>query len=147
KGRIPVWFRGDSTLLGETRGLRRYFRRLSLYYVYRYIDKAFYVGSENKRYYRAHGVKEEQLMFAPHAVDNDRFFDSDIKKYEKSAKIWRTELGIKENDLVILFAGKFDENKRPDLLIKSVKAANLVRKGPLKLLLVGSGPKENYLKN
>src|SRR5690606_337992 len=42
---------------------------------------------------------------------------------------------------------KFDENKRPDLLIKSVKAANLVRKDPLKLLLVGSGPKEEYLKN
>lgn len=147
KGRIPIWFRGDSTLLGEKRGLKRYFRRLSLYYVYRHIDKAFYVGSENKRYYRTHGVKEEQLVFAPHAVDNDRFYDSDKKKYESNAKTWRTELGLEENDLVVLFAGKFDENKRPDLLIKSVKAANMVRSHPIKLLLVGSGPKEKYLKN
>ena len=147
KGKVSIWFRGDSTLLGETSGLRRYFRRLSLYYVYRHIDKAFYVGSENKRYYKAHGVKEKELIFAPHAVDNDRFYDSDKKKYEKNAGIWRTKLGLKENDLVILFAGKFDENKRPDLLIQSIKAANLVRKDPIKLLLVGSGPREKYLKN
>ena len=147
KGKIPVWFRGDSTLLGEKVGLKRYFRRLSLRYVYSHIDKAFYVGSENKRYYMAHGVKGEQLVFAPHAVDNDRFYDSGEKDYERSAKIWRTELGLKENDLVVLFAGKFDENKRPDLLIRSIKAANMVRHNPLKLVLVGSGPKEEYLKN
>ncbi|MCG2462611.1 glycosyltransferase family 4 protein [Flavobacteriaceae bacterium F89] len=146
KGRIPVWFRGDSTLLGEKRGIKRYFRRLSLRYVYRYIDKAFYVGSENKKYFKAHGLKEDQLVFAPHAVDNIRFFDSIEKDYHNKAQTWRKELGYGINDLVVLFAGKFENKKRPHFLVNIVKAVNEVRQQPIKLLLVGNGPQEDSLK-
>ncbi len=145
-GKVPVWFRGDSTLLGEKVGLKRYFRRLSLYYVYRHIDKAFYVGSENKKYYKVHGVNEEQLVFAPHAVDNDRFIGSKENNYEKEARIWRKKLGFKKNDLVVLFAGKFENKKRPHFLVNIVKAVNEVRVVPIKLLLVGNGPQEDILK-
>lgn len=147
KGKVPVWFRGDSTLLGEKLGLRRYFRRLSLRYVYRFIDKAFYVGSENKRYYKAHGLKERQLVFAPHAVDNDRFYDTENKNHEGKAQIWRRQLGFKEEDVVIVFAGKFEKKKQPSFLIKNVNAANELRERPVKLLLVGNGPQEDFLKS
>ncbi len=147
KGKIPVWFRGDSTLLGEKVGLKRYFRRLSLRYVYRHIDRAFYVGSENKKYYLAHGVKEVQLVFAPHAVDNNRFFDDAEDNYGKKAQTWRMELGYDDNDIVVLFAGKFEKKKRPHFLINIIKAANKVRKHPIKLLLVGNGPQVDLLKS
>ncbi len=52
-GKIPVWFRGDSTLLDDKLGLRQVLRKYFLTYIYRFIDKAFYVGSQNKAYFKS----------------------------------------------------------------------------------------------
>ncbi|CDF80628.1 glycosyltransferase (GT4) [Formosa agariphila KMM 3901] len=144
-GKIPVWFRGDSTLLDDTPGLRQVLRKYYLTYIYGFIDKAFYVGTENKKYFKSVGVKDSQLILAPHAIDNDRFNDSEEKDYEKLALKWRAELGFKPEDLVILFAGKFESKKQPDFLLKTVQKANKYLKQPLKLLLVGHGPLEKEL--
>ena len=124
KGIIPVLFRGDSTLLDEQPGFRKILRRLYLHWVYRNVDYALYMGTQNKRYVLVHGFRESQLVFAPHAVDNERFFDSPEKKYEEQARHWRRELGFKEKNLVILFAGKFEPKKDPLLLLKAVKQIN-----------------------
>lgn len=145
KGKVPVWFRGDSTLLDETGGIKTVLRRLWLRYVYSKVDKAFCVGRESKKYFLVHGLEEEQLVLAPHAIDNERFFDSLEKQYEQKAKEWRKELGYNENDQVILFAGKFEEKKDPKILISAFK--DLRRNGikDLKLLLVGNGPLEEEI--
>ncbi len=60
-GRIPVWFRGDSTLLDETPSLHTFVRRMVLRYIYSHIDKAFYVGENNRRYFLAHGLRGDAL--------------------------------------------------------------------------------------
>lgn len=145
KGKVPVWFRGDSTLLDETGGIKTVLRRLWLRYVYSKVDKVFCVGRESKKYFLVHGLEEEQLVLAPHAIDNERFFDSSEKQYEQKAKDWRKELGYNENDQVILFAGKFEEKKDPKILISAFK--DLRRNGikDLKLLLVGNGPLEEEI--
>lgn len=144
-GKIPVWFRGDSTLLDDKPGLRQVLRKYFLTYIYRFIDKAFYVGSQNKAYFKSVGLKDEQLILAPHAIDNERFNDSEDKNYEALALKWRRDLGYQEDNLVVLFAGKFETKKQPDFLLKAVQTANRTLKKPLKLLLVGSGPLENEL--
>jgi transcription antitermination factor NusG len=56
-------------------------------------------------------LKETQLVFFPHAVENERFFDKEERQYEKKAQQWRKELGYKEGDIVILFAGKLEPKK------------------------------------
>jgi len=140
KGKIPVYFRGDSTLIDETAGLKTILRRFWLRLVYRYIDIAFYVGTENKKYYLKHGLIEKQLVFAPHAIDNERFYDhSGI--YSEKAKKWRYELGFKDSDKVVLFVGKFEAKKNPLLLIDAAK-----KLPELKFLLVGNGVLESELK-
>jgi glycosyltransferase involved in cell wall biosynthesis len=48
--------------------------------------------------------------------------------------------------LVILFAGKFEAKKQPDLLIEAVVKANQKLPKPIKLLMVGNGPLETELK-
>ena len=73
KGKIPVLFRGDSTLLDEGKGFKTVVRRIFLTWVYRHIDKALYAGANNRAYFKAHGLKEKQLVPAPHAIDNNRF--------------------------------------------------------------------------
>jgi glycosyltransferase involved in cell wall biosynthesis len=141
-GRIPVWFRGDSTLLDERPGLRAWVRRLVLRWVYSHVDKAFYVGANNKAYYRALGLREEQLVFAPHAIDNERFADNEERQYEARARAWRRELGFSDDAPLVVFAGKFEPKKDPLLLIEAVR-----RIGPgVQLALVGSGELEPEVK-
>jgi len=141
KGKKEVWFRGDSTLLDEREGfsVKKLLRRVFLTWVYRHLDKAFYVGTHNKAYFIKHGLKETQLVYAPHAIDNDRFADP-TGEYSKKAREIRTKLGVSENKKLLLFVGKFEPNKN---LLELVKALNNT---DLSLLLVGNGPQEEILK-
>ncbi len=140
KGKIPVYFRGDSTLIDETEGIKTLIRRLSLKFIYRYIDIAFYVGTNNKNYFLKHGLSETQLIFAPHAIDNDRFYDI-YGEYQTVANDWRLKLGYSENDKVLLFVGKFEKKKNPFILIETAKLLP-----EYKFLFVGNGELEEKMK-
>jgi glycosyltransferase involved in cell wall biosynthesis len=118
KGRIPVFFRGDSTLLDRTRWWRAVARRVFLRWVYRHIDVAIAVGSNNKDYFRWCGIPEERIALAPHAIDTRRFSDPDGTHAQRAAQ-WRRELGIPETARVVLFAGKFQPKKDPLLLLEA----------------------------
>ena len=144
KGKLPVWFRGDSTLLDEPKGfsIRKTARRVFLKWVYKHIDKAFYVGTHNKAYFNVHGLKENQLVYAPHAIDNDRFADP-TGKFEEEAKLWRNKLGIDEKSKVLLFVGKFEAKKNPFFfkeLIEKSENEGIVG------IMVGNGSLELNLK-
>lgn len=140
--KIPILFRGDSTLLAEQFGPRLIIRTLFLKWVYRFIDYAMYVGTNNKLYFLRHGVKKRQLVFAPHAIDNERFFDKD-NTYTSQAANWRKNLGIQENDIVFLYAGKLEYKKDPDLLIKAFIKLN---NPETHLIILGNGPLEKKVK-
>jgi len=145
-GKITVWFRGDSTLLDEKGGFKAKLRRLVLTRVYKYVDKAFYVGKASKAYFLKYGLKDYQLVLAPHAIDNKRFSDTTPKNYEIEALSWRTELGYTPDDVVILFVGKLENKKQPDFLIDVFKACRGDNLNSLQLLFVGNGPLEDVLK-
>ncbi|WP_347159298.1 glycosyltransferase family 4 protein [Pontibacter chitinilyticus] len=141
KNKVRVYFRGDSTLLDETGGVKLLLRRIMLCWTYRYIDKAFYVGTNNKQYFLKHGVKEQNLMFAPHAIDNSRFGDDALHSYE--SVLIRKELGIPDSHITFLFTGKFEQKKNPLLLMKAFKKLNNPNSS---LLFVGNGVLEDELK-
>ncbi len=113
--KIPILFRGDSTLLDEQYGFKKILRRLYLKYIYRKVDIAMYAGTANKAYFKAHGFKEDKLFFMPHAVENERFFKNEL--FIKKAKLFREEIGINNNVMVFLFAGKLDDNKNISMLL------------------------------
>ena len=141
-GKVPVLFRGDSTLLDEIPGIRRRIRRLLLRWVYSHVDHALYVGTNNKQYFLEHGLKEKQLVFAPHAIDNHRFAVPD-DVYRQQAAEKRSQLGIKDDDLVLLFAGKLEPKKNPFFLLELARGISDPR---LKLLIVGNGVLEEELR-
>ncbi len=141
KGKIPVLFRGDSTLLDEKPGVKQIIRRLFLRYVYRHIDYALYVGTNNKEYFIAHGLAEQQLVFTPHAIDNSRFERGE--QYNIQALQWRKSLGINDTDFVVLFAGKFIQKKNPMFVIQM---AERIRGEDVRFLMVGNGALEEDLK-
>ena len=141
-GKVPVIFRGDSTLLDEMPGIRRRIRRLLLRWVYSHVDQALYVGTNNKQYFLEHGLQEKQLVHAPHAIDNHRFAMPD-DVYSRQAAEKRSQLGIKDDDLVLLFAGKLEPKKNPFFLLELARRISDPR---LKVLIVGNGVLEGELK-
>ncbi len=142
KGRVKVLFRGDSTLLGERTGIKQVLRRLFLKWIYSHVDFALYVGKNNKEYFLKHGLKEHQLAFAPHAIDNERFFD-DSNSYTSYREELMDQLGIDKDSRNIVYLGKFQRLKNLDLLIN---AFGQVERNGWKLILVGNGEHEEELK-
>ncbi len=141
KGKIPVLFRGDSTLLNENRSIKKYLRRIFLKYVYSFIDIALYAGLANKDYFLAHGIKENKLFFMPHAIDNDRFCRNE-NNVARGLEL-RKKLLIEEDALVFLFAAKLDINKNASLLINAFLNLN---KNDTYLVIAGNGTLEQSLK-
>jgi glycosyltransferase involved in cell wall biosynthesis len=139
KNKMPVYFRGDSTLLDEKPGLKAIARVFFLKWVYRHVSHVFYVGAANKQYYLKYGLKESQLSFAPHAIDNSRF--AVCRKNEE--ELLKQKLVIKNREYIILFVGKLEEKKNPMLLLDAFLTMKMV---DAHLLFVGSGPLENQLK-
>jgi glycosyltransferase involved in cell wall biosynthesis len=141
KGKIPVWFRGDSNLLDNNNANWKTFARyIFLRWVYRYTDKVFYVGKANKDYFLKYGVPDKKLVFAPHAIDNNRFSND----HSIEAQTLRKKLQLKDNEILILFAGKLEPKKNPILLLDAFLQVNSPN---LRLLFVGDGVLENQLKS
>lgn len=140
KGKIPVLFRGDSTLLDRAGGVKELLKNIFLKFVYRHIDYALYVGTNNKEYFLQHGVKEHQLVYVPHAIENERFIDGD---YTTRANEWKRELGI-EGCFNIVFAGKLEPKKNPEYLLQ---LAAKLPDANLRFVYVGNGILEEKLKN
>lgn len=140
KGKIPIYFRGDSTLLDQKKDIRNILRSVFLTWVYKHIDFAFYTGKANKKYYLKYGLGENKLFFAPHSIDNERF--SADRKQE--ALEFRKRLNVSTDEILILYAGKLEPKKNPFLLLEAFIQANQPH---VHLLYVGNGILENELKD
>lgn len=116
-GKVPILFRGDSTLLDERPGPKQWLRRVFLTWVYRHVDIGLCVGQHNRTYYLAHGLRPGQLVYAPHTIDNDRFAADDGSR-SKAAREQRRAMGIADHEYVLLFVGKLEAKKDPDFLLR-----------------------------
>jgi glycosyltransferase involved in cell wall biosynthesis len=141
KGRVPVFFRGDSTLLDRQPWWRRLLRRLFLTWVYSHVDVPIAVGSHNRDYFEWCGIPRRRIALAPHSVDTVRFA-ADCAVHADQLARWRQALGIHPDAIVILFAGKLQPKKNPGLLLDAFSAL----KDEAHLVFVGNGEQEAALK-
>jgi len=138
----PLLFRGDSHRLVRQRGILEAAKRHLIAAIFRRFAAVLYVGSANREYFALHGVAPECLFYSPHAVDNERFSAAQ-EGVVAEAGAWKRSLGIPDEHQVALFAGKFEEKKRPLDLLHAFLAARLERAS---LLYVGSGTQETQLR-
>jgi glycosyltransferase involved in cell wall biosynthesis len=145
-GKIPIIFRGDSTTLDDYSGfsLRTYFRYAFLQWVYRKVDYVLSPGSASDQYFLKSGLKQNQIIRAEHAVDNERFM-SMTKIEEEQLFELSSSLSIKPNEIIFLFAGKFIDKKNPLLLINAFVELKKQRED-VRLLMVGNGILEEKIK-
>ncbi|MCO5285794.1 MAG: glycosyltransferase family 4 protein [Chitinophagaceae bacterium] len=140
--KIPVLFRGDSTFLNRNHGIKNHLRKLALKRVFKSVDYALYVGKHNKEYFEAAGLNKAQLLHVPHAIDISRFNNGVETK--KEGEIYRGRLGISNNKLVFLFAGKFEDVKDPILFLD---VASEISDQDVHFVFAGNGPMERDLKS
>ncbi|MBC7657560.1 MAG: glycosyltransferase family 4 protein [Frankiaceae bacterium] len=139
-GGIPLLLRGDSHDKARGTDWREIAKRVLRKIAFRRFSRFLAVGSANADYLRASGVPASRIDHVPHCVDNKRFQQAAASASAQAAA-WRSELGIAANAMVVLFAGKFEEKKRPlDLLAAFIR---LQDRDPaaarMALLFVGSG--------
>jgi glycosyltransferase involved in cell wall biosynthesis len=141
KGRLPVFFRGDSTLLDRRSWWRKFLRRRFLAWIYSHVDVAIAVGTNNRDYFRWCGLPPERIAFAPHSVDTVRF-SADSADNELRATEWRASLDIGPDAVVVIYAGKLQPKKHPTLLLEAFSALN----DGSHLVFFGNGVLESELK-
>lgn len=133
----PVLMRGENWdgAMPDGRGLRGWAKRRLLRWVFARTSAFLTIGSKNRDYYLTRGVGQDRLFPVPYAVDN-AFFASRAKLSAPERQTLRRQLGLPPDGQIILFAGKFQPRKRPDLVAAAWSSLPEPRPS---LLFVGDG--------
>jgi glycosyltransferase involved in cell wall biosynthesis len=149
--KVPVFMRGDSHNLGRRQTLKNQLTQWSRNLMFKRFSAFLAVGHANVDYYRASGVPAHKIFLTPHCVDNKRFMAA-APQAQQASQQWRQTLEVSSQANVILFAGKFEDKKRPLDLLHAfqdlAQTAPDLFQGETQpvLLFVGAGPLESELK-
>lgn len=133
---VPILFRGDSHGLSKRSGLKCQLAFLLRRLLFSRFAAALAVGQANAAWLEQSGIPRNRIVFAPHAVDNGRF-QAQALTAQQAAAAWRAELAIATHAPVVLFAGKFEDKKRPLDLLQAFAA---LQHPTAVLVFVGAGP-------
>lgn len=147
RNKVPVISRGDSQLVTRRSLLKRALKYLPYRWLLPRIDAHLYVGKRNREYLKHYGVRDEQLFFSPHFVDNEFFAEGAERARSSGAtRSIRQQFGIPAEACVALFAGKFLSRKRVgDFVTASLRVAS--RRLDYHALLIGDGPLRSELES
>lgn len=102
---------------------------------YNLSSKVVAVSNFVKNYLEDAGVKEEKLVTIHTGVD--------VKSFEASGSRLRDELGVGKDIVLVGIVAVLRAAKRHDDLLKAFSMIE----GSAKLVIIGSGPREEYIKN
>jgi glycosyltransferase involved in cell wall biosynthesis len=141
-GSTPLLLRGDSHDLARPRGPRTWLSRQAARWIFKRFSGFLSCGQANADYFLNRGASRNRIFRCPHAVDMGRF--ERTGEVAAKARQLRTEWNVPHDHRVILFAGKFEEKKRPlDLL----QAFQTLSPENATLVFVGSGMGEDVLRS
>jgi len=139
KSKTPVFFMTDSNFFSEP--LRNKWRKnlkkiLLGRFLFKKANGFLTSGTANERFYKFYGVPPEKMVRLPFSWGYEELL---IKAQELKPKRehLRKSLGIKKEDFVLLYVGRFAKEKRCSLLLNAYKRVSFKNK---KLFFVGDGP-------
>jgi len=113
--------------------------------LFKIVDGFVSIGTLNRDYYANHGVDVRRLFFAPFCVSNSAFRLDGASHAAARARV-RGELGLSEDEALVLFVSKLTAKKRADDLIRAF--ALIERQFPnARLVIAGSGEQAEQLRN
>ncbi len=120
-GGYPILFRGETTDTARSRNsMKAWLRDSVLRRVYRRFARLLYIGEQSYRHYKRLDCPEEKLVFSPYCVDRDAFRCDEVARRRLRAST-RLSLGASAKEIVLLFCGKLNPRKGPDILLHAVK--------------------------
>lgn len=113
-----------------------------LHEINRNTTKCFPISSDAAELcYKFYKVPKKKIIIQSLGVDTDMFFYKDHLKKDDLSNSLRHKLGIKEEDIIAIYTGRFTEEKNPLCLAKAIDA--LSKEGfPFKGLFIGKGEPE-----
>ncbi len=129
----------------EARRKRKWYiqiiRDLLVKYYCRQMKSGIYECEDQKQFLISHGMKEEDVFFAPCAVNNS-FFQEARKHLNKKDE--RKALGIKDDNIVFLFLAGMNARKRPMDLLRAFENVHK-QYDNISLIFVGDGEEKEVL--
>lgn len=117
----PIFLFGDSSFPPPETTFASRLRAGLLRTIFRITDRFLVSGVLNAAYYRHYGADASRFHLVPWAIDNARFEEgSRFAPGEREAL--RARFGIGEDDMAIVFSGKFLPRKDPMTLLRAVDA-------------------------
>ena len=144
---LVVLNRDEAWEYSAARGpLKNFIKRLFFFALRRICQGWLVIGSANKNYYIAHGMKEENIFPMPYTVDNQYFRVQAITAGAHQDTL-RQELNLEPGRPVVLYASKFMERKRPADLVEAIARLHKDSKNRAPyLVMVGDGEQRERLK-
>jgi glycosyltransferase involved in cell wall biosynthesis len=117
-----ILFRGETSDGSDSRSwLRSQGRRAALKLAYRSCARLLFIGRHSQDHFQRLGIDRGRLIFSPYCVDVTPF-ETDEAARGRLRAATRRELGVSDDQIVLLFSGKLSRRKGVDLLMQSVKA-------------------------
>jgi glycosyltransferase involved in cell wall biosynthesis len=134
----PLLVRGDSHLHVHKSLLNRGIKKVLYPFFLRKFNCCLAVGKRSEEYFRHYGAK--RIVRSPHCIDENWFRNNLVIEGRNIAAI-RSRWKIPPDSTVYLFAGKFEEKKRPMDFLKAFSSvfACTGKKRGVYALLVGDG--------
>jgi glycosyltransferase involved in cell wall biosynthesis len=135
----PIFFRGETTDEAVDRSwLKQIGRDAALRAAYSTCSRLMFVGTRSRAHSERLGVTSERLVFSPYCVDASVFQASEADRLEHRRAV-RAELGVSDDQIVLLFSGKLSQRKGVDLLVEAAHRLSADTRSRLVLAFLGDG--------
>lgn len=137
---VPLLNISDRSFSGLSTPLRRLARRIVLPLILKQYGAFLVIGDSIHRFYSSFGAREEQIFRVPIMLD-EGFWALRGQK-EEARRQMRAELGLRDDELAILYVGKLIPRKRPKDLLAALRLIQQRQDGAgrnVRILFAGNG--------
>jgi glycosyltransferase involved in cell wall biosynthesis len=132
----------DSELRQPRAFYKRALKKLVLPYWLKKVDAFLTTGNANEEYYQHYGVPARKFFRSAYPIDSE-LYENAYEHRSEYRKAIREKLQLEHDDIVCMVVGKFVAWKNQEHLIEALKFVNNKK---VKVMLIGSGEQEPFLK-
>lgn len=142
-----ILFRGETNDDARQRSWwKQVGRDAALRAAYRTCTRLLYVGRRSRAHFERLGVSADRLVFSPYCVDVTPFDTGEAARAVMRPQT-RHQLGLSDDDRVLLFSGKLSWRKGVDLFVQAAKSLPPEKRARTVLAFLGDGSLQNELRH